>query len=322
MAAQQGNHMTAIKTILEAMPAGRHIVLDTETTGFTPKGGHRIVEIAAVEIIDGRLTGRSFHRYCNPGRHVPKVASDVHGLTDAFLADKPRFRQILPELVAFLGAPDAPIWAHSAPFDKRFVEAEFAWANTECSHRFECSMKLAKKLPLGLPNAKLETLAAAAKYQWKGRGAHSAIEDTYALASVLTDLLWPTAVTTPVKSAAKSAKPAKRKTSSKASISKAREPKTAVAPVAVALPEGFVPLRPAEDARICRHDGIVTEGRLFARGIRWTQDEAQSLVDRFLKEGADFDRLVSLHGRTPAALMLKLEGLGVIAGDHPYARAA
>lgn len=301
------------KMLLDAIPMGRHIVLDTETTGFTPKGGHRIVELGAVEIIDGQITGNTFHSYFDPKREVPVHASDVHGLTNDFLRGKPRFREVLPELNDFLGDPDTPVWAHSAPFDARFVEAEYEWAKAPFGHRFECSLKLAKKLPIGAPNSKLETLAPLVGYNWSGRGAHSALEDSKALAQVLIDLIWPLACKTPGK-ARKSSKPAK-------AVSPA-ESAAAAAPAAVQieLPDGFAPLTADKDARIRRYDEIETTGRLFARGVRWTADEARALVERFLKERADFDSLVAAHGRTPAALMLKLEGLGVVAGDHPYAR--
>ena len=293
--------------LLDTFPMGRHIVLDTETTGFTPKGGHRIVELGAVEIIDGVITGNTFHSYFDPKRDVPAVASDVHGLTNAFLKGKPRFRDVLPELSEFLGDPQTPVWAHSAPFDCRFVEAEYAWAKAPFEHGFECSLKLAKKLDLGTQNAKLETLAPLVGYQWSGRGAHSALEDSKALAKVLIELIWPRACETPgkVKKAAKT---------------KSAAPQAAPAQVSIDLPADFTPLTAAEDARIRRYDDLETGGRLFARGVRWTADEARALVDRFLKEKACFDSLVAAHGRTPAALMLKLEGLGVVAENHPYAR--
>lgn len=296
--------------LLDAFPMGRHIVLDTETTGFTPKGGHRIVELGAVEIIDGKITGNTFHSYFDPKRDVPVRASDVHGLTNAFLKGKPLFRDVLPDLAEFLGGPETPVWAHSAPFDARFVEAEFGWAKVPFGHSFECSLKLAKKLPLKTPNAKLETLAPLVGYHWEGRGAHSALEDSKALAKVLIDLIWPMACETP----GKAPKVAKAKGAAKKT--------TPVAPAAasIELPTGFAPLTAADDARIRRYDEIETNGRLFARGVRWTADEARALVDRFLKEKACFDSLVAAHGRTPAALMLKLEGLGVVAENHPYAR--
>lgn len=102
----------------------REIVLDTETTGLDPVDGHRIVEIGCVELEDHVPTGRTFQRYLNPERSVPLESQDVHGLTDSFLADKPHFRDVVEELIAFLG--DAPLVIHNASFDLKFLNAEFA----------------------------------------------------------------------------------------------------------------------------------------------------------------------------------------------------
>lgn len=102
----------------------RQIVLDTETTGLDPAQGHRIVEIGGVELIDRRLTGRHFHRYMNPQRHVDEGAVEVHGLTDQFLADKPLFAQVVDEFLAFVHGAELII--HNAPFDLAFLDAELA----------------------------------------------------------------------------------------------------------------------------------------------------------------------------------------------------
>jgi DNA polymerase-3 subunit epsilon len=100
----------------------REIVLDTETTGLDPADGHRIVEIGCVELIDHLPTGATFHRYLNPERPVPIESQRVHGLTDAFLADKALFADIVDEMHAFLG--DAPLVIHNASFDIKFLNAE------------------------------------------------------------------------------------------------------------------------------------------------------------------------------------------------------
>ncbi|MGN6147845.1 MAG: exonuclease domain-containing protein, partial [Rhizomicrobium sp.] len=100
----------------------REIVLDTETTGFDPATGDRIVEIGCVELIDHLPTGRSFQAYLNPERLVPIETTKVHGLTDEFLADKPLFAHIVDELLEFLG--DAPLVIHNASFDMKFVNSE------------------------------------------------------------------------------------------------------------------------------------------------------------------------------------------------------
>ncbi|MBS0275814.1 MAG: DNA polymerase III subunit epsilon [Proteobacteria bacterium] len=100
----------------------REIVLDTETTGFDPASGDRIVEIGCVELIDHLPTGRSFQAYLNPERLVPIETTKVHGLTDEFLADKPLFAHIVEELLEFIG--DAPLVIHNASFDMKFVNSE------------------------------------------------------------------------------------------------------------------------------------------------------------------------------------------------------
>lgn len=100
----------------------REIVLDTETTGFEPSDGHRIVEIGCVELMDHFPTGKTFQRYLNPDRDMPPEAERVHGITGAFLADKPRFPEIAEAFLEFLG--DAPLIIHNASFDLKFVNAE------------------------------------------------------------------------------------------------------------------------------------------------------------------------------------------------------
>ena len=100
----------------------RQVVLDTETTGLEVLNGHRIIEIGAVEILNRRLTGRTFHKYINPDRAIDDGAKEVHGITEAFLADKPRFAEVWPELDAFLRGAELVI--HNAPFDIAFLNAE------------------------------------------------------------------------------------------------------------------------------------------------------------------------------------------------------
>src|SRR6201999_1910064 len=100
----------------------REIVLDTETTGFDPATGDRIVEIGCVELIAHLPTGRSFRAYLNPERLVPPETTRVHGLTDEFLADKPKFAEGVEEFLEFLGA--AALVIHNASFDIKFVNSE------------------------------------------------------------------------------------------------------------------------------------------------------------------------------------------------------
>ena len=101
----------------------RQVVLDTETTGLEPSQGHRIIEIGGVELVDRKLTGRHYHQYINPDREVDAGAIEVHGITNEFLADKPRFAQIAGEFVDFINGAELVI--HNAPFDVGFIDYEF-----------------------------------------------------------------------------------------------------------------------------------------------------------------------------------------------------
>ena len=100
----------------------REIVLDTETTGLNPLAGDRVVEIGAVELVNHIPTGRHFHKYINPERAMASDAFAVHGLSDDFLRDKPRFAEIAAEMLDFFG--DATLIAHNAPFDVQFLNFE------------------------------------------------------------------------------------------------------------------------------------------------------------------------------------------------------
>jgi len=102
----------------------REIVFDTETTGLDPQGGDRLAEIGCIEMVNRVETGRTFHSYFNPERSMPAAAEAVHGLSDSFLADKPRFADRVDELLEFLGS--SPLVAHNAGFDFGFVDAELA----------------------------------------------------------------------------------------------------------------------------------------------------------------------------------------------------
>ena len=107
----------------------RQIVLDTETTGLEAGRGHRIIEIGCVELIERRLTGRSFHRYLNPGRAIDPGAIAVHGIRDEFLLDKPRFAEIVQEWLEFVRG--AELLIHNAAFDIGFLNSELALAGPQ-----------------------------------------------------------------------------------------------------------------------------------------------------------------------------------------------
>lgn len=101
----------------------RQIILDTETTGLEPEQGHRIIEIGCVELVNRRKTGRTFHRYLRPDREVDWGALQVHGITNEFLAQQPRFADIAEELIEFISGGELII--HNAAFDVAFLDAEF-----------------------------------------------------------------------------------------------------------------------------------------------------------------------------------------------------
>jgi DNA polymerase-3 subunit epsilon len=100
----------------------REIVFDTETTGLSPADGHRLVEIGCVELVNRIETGRTYHVYLNPERAMPPEAEAVHGLSALFLADKPRFAEVVDDFLAFIGKD--PLVAHNAMFDMGFINAE------------------------------------------------------------------------------------------------------------------------------------------------------------------------------------------------------
>lgn len=102
----------------------RQIVLDTETTGIDPNEGHRIIEIGCVEVIERELTGRNYHVYINPEREVEAEAISVHGITNEFLADKPKFSEVADEFFEFIKGAELVI--HNAAFDVGFMDSEFA----------------------------------------------------------------------------------------------------------------------------------------------------------------------------------------------------
>ena len=106
----------------------RQIVLDTETTGLEPELGHRVIEIAGVEVVNRRLTGNNFHRYFNPERESEAAALDVHGLTTDFLRDKPRFRDVINEFLDYVSGAELII--HNSAFDVAFLNRELALADS------------------------------------------------------------------------------------------------------------------------------------------------------------------------------------------------
>jgi DNA polymerase-3 subunit epsilon len=165
----------------------RSVLLDTETTGLDPALGHRVIEVAAIELGNDLPTGQYFHRLLNPGRPVPPEATAVHGFTDADLAGKPLFPEVMPELLAFLGVD--PIVAHNAPFDFAFLNAELALCGAAPLDRARMidTLVLAKSLFPGLPNT-LDALCRRFAIDLSERGTHNALLDCRLLAAVYLEL--------------------------------------------------------------------------------------------------------------------------------------
>lgn len=167
----------------------REIVLDTETTGFEPTQGHRMVEIACLEIDDFIPTGRSFHVYIDPCRDMPQDAERVHGLSTAFLRGKPKFEapEVVDAFLAFVG--DAPIIAHNAGFDRAFINHELGVINREPLHesRWIDTLALARQRFPGMHNS-LDSLCKRFKISLADREKHGALIDARLLAEVYLEL--------------------------------------------------------------------------------------------------------------------------------------
>ena len=165
----------------------REIVFDTETTGLDPKTGDRMVEIGCIEMVNLVPTGETFHAYFNPERDMPAGAEAVHGLSAAFLSDKPLFRDSVSELLAFLA--DSPLVAHNAGFDFGFLNAELAHCGLEpvCMTRMVDTVAIAKKRH---PGAKLSLDALCSRYgiDRSHRVKHGALLDAELLAQVYVEL--------------------------------------------------------------------------------------------------------------------------------------
>lgn len=165
----------------------REIVLDTETTGLDPGEGHRIVEIACIELVHHVPTGRRFHRYVNPERGMPEDALAVHGITSEFLASQPLFAAIVDELLAFIGSDRLVI--HNAEFDLAFLNAELARMQREpISRPFVDTLGLARVRFPGAP-ASLDALCRRFDIDLSMRVEHGAEVDCGLLAAVYLELL-------------------------------------------------------------------------------------------------------------------------------------
>ena len=166
----------------------REIVLDTETTGLDPQDGHRIVEIGAVELYNHVPTGNVYHQYINPLISMPDQAFAIHGLSDEFLSDKPKFSEIAKEFLDFIGS--AKLVIHNAAFDIKFINAELKSIDEEeiTFDRATDTLAIARKKFPGSP-ASLDSLCRRFKIDNSARVVHGALLDSQILAEVYLELV-------------------------------------------------------------------------------------------------------------------------------------
>jgi DNA polymerase-3 subunit epsilon len=166
----------------------REIVLDTETTGFDPESGDRIVEIGAVELMGHVATGETYHQYINPERFMPDEAFQVHGLGDEFLSDKPKFAQIGQGFLDFI--QDSKLIIHNAAFDIKFLNAELRWMNLPQIPWEQAldTLAIARKRFPGSP-ASLDALCRRFGIDNSSRTLHGALLDSEILAEVYLELI-------------------------------------------------------------------------------------------------------------------------------------
>ena len=166
----------------------REIVWDTETTGFEPEAGDRIVEIGAVELVGHVPTGRVFHEYIDPQRDMPQGAFEVHGLSTEFLRGKPLFAEVGRKFLDFVG--DAKLVAHNAAFDMKFVNAELGWAGLPVipEERAVDTLEIARRRFPGARNS-LDALCARYGVDNSAREKHGALLDSEILAEVYLELI-------------------------------------------------------------------------------------------------------------------------------------
>jgi DNA polymerase-3 subunit epsilon len=163
----------------------RQIVLDTETTGLDPRLGHRVIEIAGVEVVNRRLTGQRFHERVNPGREIDAAATEVHGMTLEDLLDKPRFEDVVADFLDFVRG--AQLVIHNAPFDIGFLDSELSRLGMEPIESVAAgvldTLRLAKDLHPGKRNG-LDALCERYAVDNARRTLHGALLDAELLAEV------------------------------------------------------------------------------------------------------------------------------------------
>jgi DNA polymerase-3 subunit epsilon len=165
----------------------REIILDTETTGLSPKDGHRIVEIGALEMVNKVLTGKQFHYYINPQRSMPNEAYRVHGISEEFLKDKPLFQDVVEDFLEFIN--EGSLVIHNAPFDIKFLNHELSLVNKaplELLNAIDTLPMARKKFPGA--RASLDALCKRFKVDNSARQLHGALKDAELLAGVYVEL--------------------------------------------------------------------------------------------------------------------------------------
>ncbi len=171
---------------METESCMRQVVMDTETTGLEVSLHHRIIEIGCVEIVNRRLTGRHYHQYLQPDRAIDAGAQEVHGITEDFLADKPRFPEIADDFLSFI--EDAEVVIHNAAFDVSFLDYELKLCNANTRMDLSCtkvtdSLALARKQYPGQRNS-LDALCRRLDIDNTRRKLHGALLDSEILAEV------------------------------------------------------------------------------------------------------------------------------------------
>lgn len=166
----------------------REVVLDTETTGLDPSDGHRVVEVACLELVNSVPTGKTYQAYVNPSRDVPPEAEAVHGLSTAFLADKPMFGEVVDAFLAFVD--DAPLVIHNAEFDLKFLNSELRQLGRlplDPANAVDTLAIARRKFP-GAP-ASLDALCRRFEIDNSHRAKHGALLDAELLAEVYLQLV-------------------------------------------------------------------------------------------------------------------------------------
>jgi|APAra7269097559_1048567.scaffolds.fasta_scaffold16635_2 DNA polymerase-3 subunit epsilon len=179
--------ITVTETVVSAGPP-REIVLDTETTGFDPVSGDRLVEIGCIELINHVATGRTFHVYLNPEREMPEAAFKIHGLSTEFLSDKPKFTEVVEKFVEFIA--ESPLVIHNAEFDMKFLNFELEKVGRKAMplQRAVDTVKMARQKFPGSP-ASLDALCKRFNIDNSSRTLHGALLDAQLLAEVYLELL-------------------------------------------------------------------------------------------------------------------------------------